>query len=287
MRTSVAPTGRTTGSAIRRAHALLTKPRCPLVSSTSYQLGIDDRSGRDSPLGLLDPLGSSAKARSRHFLGLWDRQPAELLADKSLPTGTLGDAAQVPHLGCEVGLEVTRPREVSSRRFSARLHHGRGAMNILLAYARACYALVLAISTGAALFLLYSLLAPILTFDPHSHFSFVGLVIVAVSIAFLLFVWRIARESFRRGALLSKPASVPQWIGLTFLILLASLGHYCGWIVLQTIYEILYTGREAPSPLGLVLVVLALCYLIALWIGEFVLTRDLPRQSTELATSDQ
>ena len=160
-------------------------------------------------------------------------------------------------------------------------------MNILLAYARACYALVLAISTGVALFLLYSLLSPILTLDPYTHFSYAGLVIVAASVAFLFLVWRIARESFRRGALLSKPASAPQWIALTFLTLLASLGHYCGWIVFQTLYDVLSSGREAPSPLGLVLVVLGLCYLIALWIGEFVLTRDLLRQPTELTTSDQ
>jgi hypothetical protein len=48
----------------------------------------------------------------------------------------------------------------------------------------------------------------------------------------------------------------------------------------MVLYEILHHGRDAPGPLGLVLMIVGLCYLIALWIGEFVLERDVSHQST-------
>jgi hypothetical protein len=141
-------------------------------------------------------------------------------------------------------------------------------MKVYLAYARLCYGLVVIGSAIAALYLILNVLGRLATWSAMSW-----LFAAACCLSFLFPSGRAVARKLRGGVLLSQPVGQNQGANFFLVTLLGSIGHACTALICYAYYIVVTRVDEMPNPIVFVIALAALCYLAALWVGEFALTR--------------
>ncbi len=142
-------------------------------------------------------------------------------------------------------------------------------MKIYLAYARLCYGLMVIVSAGAALYLAKLALRSLESWSAMSW-----LFVAACCFSFLFLCGRAVARKLRGGVLLSQPIGHNQGTNFFLMTLLGSIGHACAALICYSLYLVVTRTDEMPNPIVFVIALAALCYMSALWIGEFALERN-------------
>ncbi len=185
----------------------------------------------------------------------------------------LAPATTLEHRAPMIGSRQSRTRTVSRAGpvNRNRQHHGRCAMKIYLAYARLCYALVVAVSAIVASYAAFLAVKGIAGWSAKSW-----LLVAGCAFGFLILCGRAITRKFRGRLLLSHPIGDKQSSYLLGMTLLGSFGHFFTALVCNAIYIVITQVREMPGPVAIAVLLAGACYLLALWIGELVLERNQP-----------
>ena len=145
-----------------------------------------------------------------------------------------------------------------------------------LAIARACYALVVVVSSifGACCALLA------LAAFPRNFPAWASSAIIASILLFL--VSCVVIRKWRRGALISHPSDHGQWMFVFFLTVAGTFGHLLVFAVGHAFYHYRYVHPEKDvegGPMAFFLMIATGCYIIALLMGEFGLKHRAPAQA--------
>ena len=144
-----------------------------------------------------------------------------------------------------------------------------------LAIARACHALVVAVSSVFGVYC--AQLA--LTF-PGSFFASSSSAIMAFILLYL--VSRVVIRKWRRGPMISQPSDHGQWMFVFLLTVAGAFGHLLVFAVSSAWYQYRYIYPEKDvegGPMAFFLMIATGCYVVALLMGEFGLNHAEPSQA--------
>lgn len=147
------------------------------------------------------------------------------------------------------------------------------------AYPRLSYAIVVIVSAVVASILIVDIAAGLATANSFARLLSSNAYLLAFLLALLFPSIGAVVRLFRRLPLLSA-SEVDQRKYVLFITILGSLGHFCAFNVAVAYFQIVVEGRDS-SGAGFLVGVTGLCYLTALWIGEFVIMRFTSRVTTE------
>jgi hypothetical protein len=154
-------------------------------------------------------------------------------------------------------------------------------LKALFAYIRICYFLVVLISTCGVTFAVFEFVA---RGTSRGGGSLSGVYTALILAAFLLPCYRAVRRKLRGQPLVFPPKDTESGIYWGIATLAATIGHAAAGLGATIIIDWIGTEREAPKQVFLLAMLAALVYLIALWIGEFVLMSRTTRLTTGAAS---